>query len=98
MSFGLVNAGATFQLAMDIAFRGLIGQSAVVYLDDVTMFSTKQGDHIRHLKKSFERCQKYGISSNPKKSIFAVSEGNLLGHIVSNSGIKFDPDQVQTIT
>eukprot|EP00253_Pinus_taeda_P021722 PITA_21722 len=43
MSFGLVNAGTTFQRAMDIAFRGLIRQSIVVYLDDATVFSRKQG-------------------------------------------------------
>lgn len=33
MPFGLVNAAATFQCAMDIAFRGLTRQSIVVYLD-----------------------------------------------------------------
>lgn len=38
------------------------------------------------------------ISLNPKKSIFIVSEGNLLGHIVAKSGIKVDPDWVQVIT
>ena len=32
MPFGLINARATFQRAMDIAFHGLIGRSAVVYL------------------------------------------------------------------
>ena len=51
MPFGLINAGATFQRAMDIAFHGLIGQSVVVYLDDVTMFSKHRGDHLHHLKK-----------------------------------------------
>ena len=39
MPFGLINAGATFQRAMDIAFRGLIGKFVVIYLDDVTVFS-----------------------------------------------------------
>ena len=39
MPFGLINVGETFQRAMDIAFRGLINHSIVVYLDDVTVFS-----------------------------------------------------------
>jgi len=41
MPFGLINARATFQRAMDIAFRGLINQSVVVYLDDVTVYLKK---------------------------------------------------------
>ena len=39
MPFGLINAGATFQRAMDIAFRGLLNRSIVVYLDDITVYS-----------------------------------------------------------
>ena len=42
MPFGLINAGATFQRAMDIAFRGLINRIVVVYLDDITVFSKKK--------------------------------------------------------
>jgi hypothetical protein len=73
--FGLINVGATFQRAMDITFRGLIGKSIVVYLDDVTIFSRiKRSCH--HLRKIFDRCRRYGISLNPRKSIFAVNEGN----------------------
>lgn len=94
MPFGLVNAGATFQRAMDMAFHGIIGHSIVVYLDDVIVFSRKQLDRIRHLKKIFEQCWKYGISLNLKKSVFPVSEGNLLGHITARSGIKVDPDRI----
>ena len=88
MPFGLINAGATFQRAMDIAFHRLIGRSVVVYLDDITIFSKRRGEHAR---KIFERCQKYGISLNPKKCVFAVTEGKLLGHIVSKQGISIDP-------
>jgi len=37
--FELINVGANFQQAMDIAFRGMVGDCVVVYLDDVTIFS-----------------------------------------------------------
>jgi hypothetical protein len=45
----------------------------------------------------FERCRKYGISLNPKKSIFGVLEGKLLGHIVSKDGVKVDPERIEGI-
>ena len=50
MPFGLINVGATFQRAMDIAFCGLIGRIVVVYLDDITIFSKKREEHAFHLK------------------------------------------------
>ena len=50
MPFGLINVGETFQRAMDINFRSLIGCSVVVYLDDVTLFSKKKEEHAFHLK------------------------------------------------
>ena len=71
--FGLINAGATFQRAMDISFHSLIGHSVVVYLDDVTIFSKKREEHAFHLKQIFECCQSYGISLNPKKCMFVVT-------------------------
>jgi hypothetical protein len=56
------------------------------------MFVSKERkDHISHLKIVFERCRKYGISLNPKKSIFGIDKGKLLGHIVSEGGIYVDP-------
>jgi len=82
---------------MDISFHGLIGQSVEVYINDVMMFLNKRSNHLCHLKQLFERCRKYGILLNPKKSIFAVSEGNLLAHIISKSGIKVDPEMVKAI-
>ena len=97
MPFGLINAGATFQRAMDIAFRGLIGQRVVVYLDNVTIYSKKREEHMFHLKQNFECCQKYGISLNPKKCVFVVLEGKLLGHIISKKGISIDPERIKAI-
>jgi len=95
--FGLKNAGATFQRAMDLAFTNEKDVFMVVYLDDLTMFSKSDEEHMHHLKTVFQKCRKYGLSLNPKKSLFAMEEGKLLGHIISKDGICIDPARVQAI-
>jgi len=75
-----------------MAFGGLINKCVVVYLDDVMVYSKNRSDHISHLTRIFERCRKYGISLNPRKTIFGVDEGKLLGHIISKDGINIDPE------
>ena len=97
MPFGLLNAGSTFQRAMDQGFDDLIGKIIAIYQDDITAFSKERDDHVKHLKKVFERCRKFGISLNPKKSTFGINEGKLLGNIVSKEGIRLDPERAQAI-
>ena len=98
MPFGLMNAGATFQRAMDLDFIGLKDKFVLIYLDDLTIYShIHHHDHLQHLRKVFLKCRRYGISPNPKKSQFALSEGKLLGHIVSAEGVKIDPVRVEAI-
>ena len=41
MPFGLLNAGATFQRAMDYAFKELIGKIIEIYQDDLTIFQRR---------------------------------------------------------
>ena len=98
MPIGLINTGATFQRAMDITFKGLVNKSVVIYLDDITVYSKKRNNHLRDLKKNFQHCLRYGISLNPKKSFFTLSEGKLLGFIVSKSRIHIDPDRIKEIS
>jgi hypothetical protein len=52
---------------------------------------------VDHLRQVFERCQKYGISLNPTKSILGVGEGKLLGHIIAKDGVKIDLERVEAI-
>ena len=69
----------------------------VVYLDDITVYSKSLYDHIPHLKAIFEQCQHYGISLNPKKSIFAIERGVLLSFMISLSGITIDPGRIESV-
>ena len=68
---------------MEITFMGKKDKFVVVYLDDITVFSKTDEEHILHLKLTFEKCRRYGISLNPKKCQLTLSEGKLLGHIVA---------------
>ena len=62
------------------------------------MYSKNRKDHLKDLKQIFQRCLRYGISLNPKNSFFALSEGKLLGFIVSKSGIHIEPDRIKEIS
>ena len=52
---------------------------------------------LQHLRGVFLKCRRFGISLNPKKSQFALSEGKLLGHIFSAEGVNIDPVRVEAI-
>lgn len=97
MPFVLMNAGATFQRATYIGFSEENGRFVAIYLDDITIYSKSDQDHLKHIKQVFQKCRKFGISLNPKKSNFALEEGKLLGHIISQDDIKIDPSRVEAI-
>jgi len=46
MPFGLINAPATFQRALDIIFSGVKWQSCLIYLDDVIVYSKTEEKHV----------------------------------------------------
>jgi hypothetical protein len=62
------------------------------------VFSKNKNDHLSHLRFVLQRCHKYEISLNPKKSIFSVEQGKLLGFIVSSKGMIIDPERTQVIS
>ena len=95
--FGLSNAGSTFERAMDHAFDELINKIILVYLDDIIVFSKSRKDQLEHLRQVFQKCMKFGISINPKKSIFMVNQGKLLGHIILEEGLAIDPGRVKAM-
>ncbi|CAL9005279.1 unnamed protein product, partial [Prunus brigantina] len=55
MPFGLRNAGAAYQRAMNSVFHDMTGHSLKVYIDDVVIKSPEKGDHVSNLKKAFLR-------------------------------------------
>ena len=97
MPFGLKNAGATFQREMDIVFSKEIHDFLVIYLDDLTVLSKSNQQHLDHLRQVFLKRRKYGISLNPKNSLFGLEKGKKLGHIISKEAIRIDPARIEAI-
>lgn len=98
MPFGLKNAGATYQRAMTAIFHDMIHKILEDYVDDILAKSKTCHGHLDILESVFDRLQHYGLRLNPKKCVFGVTSGKLLGFIVSRRGIEIDPKKVKAIT
>lgn len=57
MPFALINVGATFERAMNISFVGEKYKSIVIYLDDITVFSQSDAEHLTILNIHFKNAR-----------------------------------------
>jgi hypothetical protein len=97
MTFGLKNAGATYQRAMNLIFHELLGNTVEVYIDDIVVKSAEFSSYIADLRKAFDKMCRYGLKMNPRKCAFGVSAGKFLGFIIHEHGIEIDPDRIKSI-
>lgn len=95
MTFGLCNAGQTFQRHMDQVLRGL--DFVIPYLDDICIASNDEEEHQKHLQIVFDRLKQYQMTINLEKCAFGKNTVKYLGHSVTKDGILPLPDKVQAI-
>lgn len=95
MTFGLRNAGQTFQRFVDEMLRGL--DFVYAYIDDFLVFSPDEQTHQQHLNQLFTRLQEYGMVVNVSKCIFGVPEVAFLGYSISAQGTKPLPTKVEAV-
>ena len=97
MTFGLKNAGATYQRAMNLIFHELLGNTVEVYIDDIVVKSAEFCSHIAGLHKAFDKMCRYGLKINPRKCAFGVLAGKFLEFIIHEHGIEIDHDRIKSI-
>ncbi|CAN6704835.1 unnamed protein product [Malus baccata var. baccata] len=97
MPFGLKNAGATYQRAMNAIFHDLIGHSMEVYIDDIVVKSKTEEQHLVDLKQALTRMRVHKLKMNPKKCTFGVRAGNFLGFLVHQRGVEVDKNKFRAI-
>jgi hypothetical protein len=78
MTFGLKNANATYQRAMNLIVHDLLGIILEIYIDDDIVKSDSMDNHLADLRLALERMHRYGLKMNPLKCVFGVSTSKFL--------------------
>ena len=69
-----------------------------IYVDDIVVKTAQACDLIANLAMKFANLRRFNIKLNPKKCVFGVSKGKLLGYIMSKRGIEANPKKIMTIS
>jgi len=83
---------------MNNLLEDLIYKDCLVYLDDITVYSTSLEEHILSLKKVFEKLRDVNLKLQLPKCEFMKKETEFLEHIVTTNGIKPNPNKTNAIT
>ena len=97
MPFGLTNAPATFQALMQVILTPFLDKFALVYIDDVLIYSKTKTEHFRHIEAVLEKLRENRLQAKPSKCEFFSQAVEYLGHIVTADGIKVDPRKIDSI-
>ena len=95
--FGLKTSPGVFQRIMEDVLEGLNWETAVVYLDDVIVYSSSMAEHLIVLKQVLDRFREAGLKLHPDKCQVAVKKVNFLGHQLDETGIRPTEDKVEAV-
>ena len=97
LPFGLTNAPATFMHLMHQALRPLLDECALVFLDDILIYSKTLEDHQRHVRRVLDALREQKLYAKESKCEFFKHEVEFLGHNVGRDGVRMMEDKVQAI-
>jgi hypothetical protein len=98
MSFGLKNAGATYQRIIQACFKRQLNKNIEAYVDDMVVKTRNSDTLIADLEETFASLREYRWKLNPNRCVFSVPSGKLLSFIISHCGIEVNPEKISAIT
>ena len=94
--FGLAEAPAYFQQLISIVLQDC-SDFAMVYLDDIIIFSQNEQEHLKHIESIFKKLKKAGLKLEESKCNFFKQEIHYLGNLISVGGIQHLPKKLDSI-
>jgi hypothetical protein len=95
LPYGLKVSSEIFQKRLHQALEGLEGVRCIA--DDIIVWGSCEQEHEDRLQKLLQRCSDVGISLNKEKCIFEAEEISFMGHIISQGGLKPDPQKIEAV-
>ena len=95
--FGLKNAPASFQRAMNKMFADFLWTFVVVYLDDVIIFSDSIEEHLRDLRMVLEKCRDHNFHLKATKCHIGYNRVAILGFVAGSGTISSDPSKTHAV-
>lgn len=86
MAFGLTGAPATFQHAMNASLVLVLRRSALVFFDDILIYSAMYSEHLVHIREVLDILRRDKWQVKHSKCAFAQRRIAYLGHIISGEG------------
>ena len=97
LPLGYRNGPAVFQRIMQDILAPFLWIFALVYIDDIVIFSKSFEDHLTHMDKVLSALAEAGITLSPKKSHLGYQSLRLLGQKVSRLGMSTHREKIEAI-
>ncbi len=97
MAFGLCNAPATHQRAMNLILKGLLWKEVLAYLDDTIVLGKSFLDQVKNLRKVLKRFRAHNLKLKPRKCKLFRTEVEFLGRTVSQDGVSIQKAKIETV-
>uniref|UniRef100_A0A3B3I0W1 Gypsy retrotransposon integrase-like protein 1 n=1 Tax=Oryzias latipes TaxID=8090 RepID=A0A3B3I0W1_ORYLA len=97
MPQGITNAPSTFQRLMEKCMGELNLREVLVFIDDIIVFAPTLEEHEERLRV-LNKLKEYGLKLSIDKCIFFQTSVKYLGHIVSQDGVRTDPEKISALT
>lgn len=95
LPFGLSNAPATFQATMHHILRPYLRKFAIVFFDDILIYSPTMESHLQQLVLVFQSLAEASFYLKFSKCLFLQQSVEYLGHIISAHGVEPDPSKIE---
>ncbi|GFW35995.1 hypothetical protein TNCV_4928591 [Trichonephila clavipes] len=97
MPFGLCSAPATFERLMETVLGGLSYEACLVYLDDIIIVGRSFEEHLKNIRRVLQKLKEANLKLSPSKCHLFLREVTYLGHIISEEGVRTDPDKISAV-